>query len=563
VRKFLIWCAGSSPDLLSRCPATDVIRQTILGTFVLLTGLIAGIGALYAFYSTTRSLTASLPCALLWAGLIFTLDRLIITTISPKQTGNTYTVPAWQVLPRALLAILLGISISLPVELFISRDEILKVHLKQQDDRNLENSQKDAASRTLVETEIVRACDLKIGGTQLSSLAKQIENYQLRITTTTLGQDGTGETCGPVCRDLMAQQNVLRKDHAKLDNERTRCISDGTKARELDPEMIRMKSVQLKMRQMQDVSALDPSFFTQYKIFRELSKDNKEIERASFYLPLIFIFFELVPVLAKVLAGVSTYELLKLRESIDSIDDTTEHALRIESNSKNRLDEEVRTRDLLNHQRGITSKLHKTISEETSIYFLSRFQTILPGFDKIHSQSDPASKLDDALLDLLNTKIHSLISLAPTDLPPTLSATKRQEILKDADTNAPKTVHEITHWHQPDDIGGEAVHKRTIKPNPPAAPPLQPTRINFAKSKVTKYIESFIKKSLESIAGKSPDFISYVFTNSTAFIAGFPAILLGVYSVTGASLFVVFPCVLVAFVIGRRVASASQTATTR
>src|SRR6516225_9865172 len=104
MQRQLIWCAGASPQLLAKCPATDAVRQTILGTFVLLTGIIAGLGALYAFYSTCQNILVALPCALLWAVLIFTLDRLIISSMQPRKKGNVYVLPVWQALPRLVLA---------------------------------------------------------------------------------------------------------------------------------------------------------------------------------------------------------------------------------------------------------------------------------------------------------------------------------------------------------------------------------------------------------------------------------------------------------------------------
>ena len=145
---FFIWCAGASPQVLSECSEIDRIRQKILGTFVFLTGLIAGLGAFYAFFSTSRNYAISICGSLIWAALIFTLDRLIVSSLYPVRRGDKYALMPWQALPRMALAILVGVTIAKPVELYIFREEILIFIGKKQESVAIERLNYDSSRNT-------------------------------------------------------------------------------------------------------------------------------------------------------------------------------------------------------------------------------------------------------------------------------------------------------------------------------------------------------------------------------------------------------------------------------
>ncbi|EHR72084.1 hypothetical protein BurJ1DRAFT_3275 [Burkholderiales bacterium JOSHI_001] len=555
-KDFLLWSAGASPDILAKCPASDTLKQSILGTFVLLTGIIAGLGSFYAFYSSTASVVISLPCALLWATLIFTLDRLVVSSISVKQTQDTtgrttYSVSPWQAVPRGALAALIGLTVALPVELFIFRDEILQANLRKHEQLTLQFEKSDLAARREAQTEIESRCELKVGTAQLTALVRQMDNLQARIGTTIRGKDGTGETCGPVCRDLMAQQARIREEHAKLHADWKACIATETTQQASNPEAQRITELRRRMREHTDRAALSPSFLTQYKELRYLAKQNDEVERASIFLPLLFIFFELVPVIAKVIAGVSTYELLTYRERTDAVNDAAEHTLNLDVAGKHRIAEHDRNQELLVHQRAVVAELHKTIDSETCEHFLVRFRTLLPTFDNFSAGPGTQTGLEKAITELLHQKIRSLISLCSHEWPP-VTARRHSEIDKQEPSSATSKdpPSDTATFARPGDSARPAHVEQPISSAPPVTAPTPP--------RAPDYRESFVRKAVESIASKTPDVISYLFTNSAAFVAGFPAVLLGLSSATGLSALLLFPLVLGAFVLGRRLASASR-----
>lgn len=119
-KNFLWFCSGANQNLLKRCP-TELSNYVGIGATVLFTGILAAVSAGYALYTVFESFTASIFFGLVWGGMIFNLDRFIVCSM--KKRGDF-----WQefkvALPRLLLAILLAVVISKPLELKIFEKEI-------------------------------------------------------------------------------------------------------------------------------------------------------------------------------------------------------------------------------------------------------------------------------------------------------------------------------------------------------------------------------------------------------------------------------------------------------
>ena len=205
MRLSLVWCAGASRDLLAKCPEVDTLRQSILGTFVLLTGALATLSSFYAFYSVSSNLAFSAACALLWGSLIFTLDRLIVSSMRVvRRKDGVYTLPVYHALPRLFLSALIGLTLGVPLELYIFRPEITELLTKHQESEDRQARNRDSSQLGIDHDSALKRCDRE-HRPEIANLDLAIESYRKRIQSTTLGQDGTRETCGRVCVDLNKQ----------------------------------------------------------------------------------------------------------------------------------------------------------------------------------------------------------------------------------------------------------------------------------------------------------------------------------------------------------------------
>ncbi len=137
----LLWYAcGADPQLLARCPYSDRVKFQGLGGVVLATALLAFVSGSYAFYVVfgpkggtalvshpidPQALGLAAGFGLLWSLIIFNIDRFIVASTGK---GDGTEKIAWSelvsALPRVLMATLIGVALSAPLEIRILETEI-------------------------------------------------------------------------------------------------------------------------------------------------------------------------------------------------------------------------------------------------------------------------------------------------------------------------------------------------------------------------------------------------------------------------------------------------------
>ncbi len=137
--RFLWFCAGADSSLLRRCPVSDWVKYQGIGGIVLATTLLAFVSASYAFYTVfspktdtalavgvdTTTYAISGVAGAIWALVIFNIDRFIV---SSTGKGDGTERISWkefqQAIPRLVMAIIIGVCISAPLEIRILKPEI-------------------------------------------------------------------------------------------------------------------------------------------------------------------------------------------------------------------------------------------------------------------------------------------------------------------------------------------------------------------------------------------------------------------------------------------------------
>lgn len=137
--RFLWFCAGADERLLAQCPPSDWVKFQSIGGIVLATTVLAFVSASYAFYTvfspkdataldaTLDPATAISSCVagLLWALVIFNIDRFIVSSTGKGDGTEKITLTELtQSLPRLLMAGIIGVCISAPLEIRILKPEI-------------------------------------------------------------------------------------------------------------------------------------------------------------------------------------------------------------------------------------------------------------------------------------------------------------------------------------------------------------------------------------------------------------------------------------------------------
>ena len=136
LKQFFILCSGADTDILNDCSIGEQNKYAGIGATVFFTAVMATIAASYALYTVFDSLYSSIFFGLIWGLLIFNLDRYIVSTI--KKRDNVID-EILQATPRILLAVIIAVVISKPLELKIFEKEINQVLLEQKNDLTLAN----------------------------------------------------------------------------------------------------------------------------------------------------------------------------------------------------------------------------------------------------------------------------------------------------------------------------------------------------------------------------------------------------------------------------------------
>ncbi|WP_305789958.1 DUF4407 domain-containing protein [Symbioplanes lichenis] len=133
-RGLLIWLSGADPDSLARSPR-EGRKFSGLGGVVLTTACMAGVSAGFALHTGVQApLPVAVVVAVLWGLAIANLDRWLVAAAGRRERW-------WQnvilLLPRALLAMVIGAVVSTPLVLWIFQREIqAQMTVTQQTQRN-------------------------------------------------------------------------------------------------------------------------------------------------------------------------------------------------------------------------------------------------------------------------------------------------------------------------------------------------------------------------------------------------------------------------------------------
>jgi hypothetical protein len=120
VKNFLLYCSGADLKILEQCPS-DENKFVGIGGTVLFTGILAFFSAGYAIYTVFDSYFFAFAFGLVWGLMIFNLDRYIVSSMKSRGSfGKDFLIA----FPRLLLAVLLALVISKPLELKIFQKEI-------------------------------------------------------------------------------------------------------------------------------------------------------------------------------------------------------------------------------------------------------------------------------------------------------------------------------------------------------------------------------------------------------------------------------------------------------
>ena len=307
INRFFWFCSGSSLSLLRQVP-TESTKYVGIGATVFFTGVFAALAGSYALYTVFQSWVIALFFGLLWGAMIFNLDRFIVSSMRKKGQAST----EWKMaIPRLILALLLAVVISKPLELKLFEREINR----KLDEQKIEfiKQSKDSLAKGFPE---IQALEVEKEG--LKEEEKQARDYRDKLQQEYDAErfgEKTASTSGKVGLGTNAKKKEQQLDVAQED---LKALSVRNEARiqglDFQIEAFRAKRQAEFEKQAPSIAGFD-GFAARMDGLAKLTQESEAMATAQVFLVLLFIAIETAPIFVKLISSRGPYdELLELHE---------------------------------------------------------------------------------------------------------------------------------------------------------------------------------------------------------------------------------------------------------
>jgi hypothetical protein len=302
-RRFLWWCSGVVPEVLSQYPSERAKYEGIGGA-VLTTGVLAFFSGFYAIYSTLASgsyaVLTSIGFGLLWGLAIFNLDRYIVSSLrkptDPEVRWQRRLRETWlPALPRIGLAVLIGITLSKPLELRLFQNAIAGQAAINQE--QAVNTKRDG----LIQSSSLSALDADLKQiretlTASETRAQALEDEFLREA------DGTGGS------RRYGYSEVARVKQETAAEARKQVAALQERLRQVQGERDQVDA-QITQQVAAFRSGLSDDFLTKMRALSDLAANSNAVWWISTFVVLLIIGVEITPVIVKLLSPIGPYDI--------------------------------------------------------------------------------------------------------------------------------------------------------------------------------------------------------------------------------------------------------------
>lgn len=339
LQNFFILCSGADSTILKSCSEGEQNKYAGIGATVFFTAIMAFIASSYALYTVFDNLLAAIFFGLIWGLLIFNLDRFIVSTIKKR---NSFSSEFIQATPRIILAVIIAIVISKPLEMKIFEKEINQVLLEEKNEMTLANKEQLA----LQYTPTIEKLNQDIIALKGEIEAKESETNALYDTYITEAEGTTGTMLlgkGPVYEEKREKHDAALADLKQLKETNAQKIL-----------IIETQITSLNAEYADVVKNSQPIIDGFDGLMARINALEKLPWLPSFFIFLLFLAIETSPIIAKLLAPKGEYDL-KLEDE--------------ESAIKTWVTQKVHQREqLLTTDTSLNEKIYGEIKDEEAIY---------------------------------------------------------------------------------------------------------------------------------------------------------------------------------------------------
>ena len=343
LKSFFILCSGADKKILENCSEGEQIKFAGIGATVFFTAVMAFIASSYALFTVFDNAYIAMGFGVIWGLLIFNLDRFIVSTI--RKTSGFWS-ELGQATPRIILAIIIAIVISKPLEIKIFEKEINTVLLKEKNAMAL-NNKKEIATYFKSDLDKNKA-EIDSLKSQITKKEKEVNTYYETYIAEAEGTAGTKKLGkGPVFKEKIAKHDLSKKEFDTLQK------ANLTKIAEKEAKT---KTLQADLDKK--VSETQPIIDGFDGLMARINALNKLPLIPSLFIMLLFLAIETSPIIAKLLSPKGEYDF-KLED--------------IETALKATIEQDKYQRSLLvKTSASMHDKVYDDITEDKSLYNLQR-----------------------------------------------------------------------------------------------------------------------------------------------------------------------------------------------
>ena len=279
--------------MLEGCSEGEQTKYVGIGATVFFTAIMAFIASSYALFTVFDDPYVAMAFGFVWSMLIFNLDRFIVSTIRKRDHFKSEFL---QASPRIILAIIIAIVISKPLEIKIFEKEINTVLLKEKNAMAL-NNKKQVANyfKSDVEKNKAETDNLKA---EIAKKEKEVNALYETYITEAEGTKGTMKLGkGPVFKEKIAKHNLAT---AELDSIRkTNLVKIAVNDK---------KAVTLQADLDKKVTETQPIIEGFDGLMARINALNKLPLIPSLFIMLLFLAIETSPIIAKLLSPKGEYD---------------------------------------------------------------------------------------------------------------------------------------------------------------------------------------------------------------------------------------------------------------
>ncbi len=312
ITRFFWFCSGAHIATLKKYPI-EHNKYVGIGATIFFTALFASLSGGYAMYfvfsGSPLAVVFAIMFGLIWGTAIFNMDRYIVSSINKQGSVNSQIL---QASPRILLAIMIGIVISRPLELKIFDKEIrqkLKLAYNKGQHSKIDTLQKTYQQKYA--QELGKNGDLK---KEKDSLERDINRSRFQLNQEVFG-DKTNQTSGITGYGTYAKQkaSVLAEKEARL-----KTVTDdlgkmdsylGTRKNYEGVNNIRLFS-DYQLDSLVNVAGFaDRNWALGQLSYNQNGTRDLDTYMAESFIGYLFILFECLPVFVKLMSPVGPYDV--------------------------------------------------------------------------------------------------------------------------------------------------------------------------------------------------------------------------------------------------------------